>query len=342
MCSSDLTCMTHHCGANKYHVQEIIDANELAGTRMIVAVGSQDRNFYEKVLDKTPQEVVERMDGYYKQFGHLPRSFVVPGPDQFFSNGPELLRALKDWANRHDTFLHIHSSEEYNTTEWFKKEYGMTEVQYAHSLGILDQNTILAHQVQCTQEDLVLLQKTGTKIVHNPLANTILGSGMPPVIKMLEMGIPVAISTDGSGSSDSQNILAAARLASQYQKALHKDARLLPAQKVLEMITIEPAKMLGFNAGSLAPGKDADIVLIDLRRPNLTPSKLSNVVENLIWASDGSEVQYVIANGHLLKDDYRFVTLDERRILHNVQVLSEQLDDYKKAIGDLKGTGANR
>ena len=59
------------------------------------------------------------------------------------------------------------------------------------------------------------------------------------------------------------------------------------------MITVEPARILGFNCGSLEPGKDADIIVIDLRRPNLTPGKLSNFVENLIWASDGSEVRYV-------------------------------------------------
>ena len=73
----------------------------------------------------------------------------------------------------------------------------MTPVEYAHSIGFLDQNTVLAHQVHCSDHDLEILRDTGTKIVHNPLANTILGSGMPPIVKMLEMGIDVAISTMG-------------------------------------------------------------------------------------------------------------------------------------------------
>lgn len=336
------TSLVHHCNYNKYHIDEILAANEQAGTRMIIAVGSQDRHYYEKILDLDIPAVLARMDEYFQKASACKRTSVIPGPDQFFSNGPQLLKALKKWANDHGTLIHAHSSEEYNTTEWFKKQYGMTEVQYAHSLGFLDERTLLAHQVHCTDEDLVLLQKTGTKIVHNPLANTILGSGMPPIVKMLEMHIPVAISTDGSGSADNQNILAAARLASQYQKALHRDARVLPAQQVLEMITLEPARMLGLNCGSLEPGRDADMVLIDLRRPNLRPTKISNVVENLIWASDGSEVRYVIAAGVLLKDDYRFTTLDASSILQNVQRLSELLDEYKKVIGNLKGTGANQ
>ena len=122
------SCMVHHCGYNKHHVKEIITANEMAGTRMIIAVGSQDRNFYEKVLDHDPQQVVARLDSYRQEYGHLTRSTVIPGPDQFFSNGPELLSALKDWSRRHHTLIHIHSSEEYHTTCWFKEKYQMTPV----------------------------------------------------------------------------------------------------------------------------------------------------------------------------------------------------------------------
>jgi 5-methylthioadenosine/S-adenosylhomocysteine deaminase len=115
-------------------------------------------------------------------------------------------------------------SEEPKTTAWFVKTYGMTPVEYAHSIGFLDTETILAHQVNCTENDLTIIKKTGAKVVHNPLANTILGSGMPPLKKMEEMGIPYVISTDGSGSADNQDILLAARSAAQYQKAFHGDA----------------------------------------------------------------------------------------------------------------------
>ena len=101
--------------------------------------------------------------------------------------------------------------------------------QGADSIGILDEHTVLAHQVNCGPHDVATLARTGAQVVHNPLANTILGSGMPPLMEMLGAGIPVAISTDGSGSADNQNMLAAARLAAQYQKAVRQDATLLPA-----------------------------------------------------------------------------------------------------------------
>lgn len=334
--------MTHHCNFAKYRVDELVRACEVAGTRVLVAVGGQDRNYYEKVLDRPYTVAVERLDRAVEKHGGKARVGILPGPDQLFSNGPEMLKALKQWAREHGTLFHCHSAEEHGTTEWFRSEYGMTEVEYALGLGILDEHTVLAHQVQTTERDLAILRDTGTRIVHNPLANTILGSGMPPVLDMLEAGIPVAISTDGSGSADNQNILAAARLASQYQKALHKRASALPAQQVLEMITVEAARILRIDAGSLAPGKPADLVLVDLRRPNLVPTRKVNVVENLVWASDGSEVRFVVANGAVVKDDYRLTTIDVPALSAKIQRLAEELDAYKGTVGELKGTGANR
>lgn len=333
--------MVHHCNHGKYRVGEIVEANVKAGTKMIVAVGAQDRNYDRRILD-TPEISVERMDKYAKEYAAAERTWIIPGPDQDFSNGPEQLKALKKWAREHGTLIHIHSAEEPNTTRWFRSEYGMTPVEYFNSIGFLDENTILAHQVNCFGRDLDILKETGTKIVHNPLANTILGSGMPPVIEMLEKGIPVVISTDGSGSADNQNILMAAKAASQYQKALHQNARLLPAQQLLELITVEPARFLRFNTGSLEKGKDADVIFLDTTPPNLTPTRLSNVMENLIWAANGNEVKYVIANGKVLMDNGKFTTLNEEEIKREVQELAEMFDNYRTEAREICETGAPR
>jgi len=334
--------MVHHCNHNKYRVEEIVKANVQAGTKMIVAVGSQDQNYDKRILDIPGNLATDRLDEYIKLYGDVERTQIIPGPDQIFSNSKELLKRLKDWANAHNTLIHIHSSEEPNTTAWFKKTYKKTPIAMANSIKFLDENTVVAHQVNNTKNDLKLLQKTGTKVVHNPLANTILGSGMPPIIEMLKLGIPVAISTDGSGSADNQSIISAARLASQYQKALHQDATLLPAQKVLEMITIEPAKILNMNCGSLDNGKDADIILLDLDRPNMTPTRKDNLIENIIWAADGSEISTVIANGKVLKENYKFKTLNAKKIKEEVQELSEELIKYRKTAKAIKGTGSNK
>lgn len=336
------TNMVHHCNHNKYRVEEIVTANVMAGTKMIVAVGSQDRHYDDRILDIPHSVAVDRLNDYLERFGGAERTWIIPGPDQLFSNGPELLKALKEWSEKNGTLIHIHSSEEPNTTRWFRETYGMTPIEYADSIGFLDENTVLAHQVNNTDNDLEIIRRTGAKVVHNPLANTILGSGMPPVPRMLEMGIPVAISTDGSGSADFQNIICAARLASEYQKAALKDAHVLPAEQVLEMITAIPAGFLRLNTGQLAPGMDADMVILDLNRPNMTPCHLENVVENIIWAADGSEARWVMANGVMVKNDYVITTLDAEEIMREVQELSALFVEYRRSAKKIVGTGAHK
>ena len=338
--------MVHHCNFNKYHLAEIAQANEAAGTTMIVAVGGQDRHYFAELLD-TPEEAVQRLDAARELQRGLERTTFCPGPDQLFSNSRAMLQPLKAWAREHGTLLHVHSAEEPKTTAWFTAEIepGLTPVQYAESIGILDERTVLAHQVNCGPRDVEILARTGTQVVHNPLANTILGSGMPPVMELLRAGVPIAISTDGSGSADNQNILAAARLAAQYQKALHQDATLLPATELLQAITSVPARMLGLDQGALTPGLRADWVVLSLERPNLVPTRLDNVVENVIWAADGSEVDLVVAGGRVLKQDGELlpfadgVTADQ--VGAAVQELSERFAQHQPTAPELSGTGAH-
>ncbi len=334
------TAVTHHCNFNKYHVSELVEANKLANTKIVIAVGAQDRHYDPRILDKPPEVAIERMNELYDQFKDEPHVHIIPGPDQLFSNGPELLKGLKQWAKDHDTMIHIHSSEEPATTKWFRKEYGKTPIEYAESIGFLDENTFVGHQVQNTENDLEILAKTGTSVVHNPLANTILGSGMPPLQEFKKRKIKFAISTDGSGSADNQNIINAARVAAQYQKAYHKDATLMKAQDLLERITVIPAEIISqFNVGSLEEGKAADIVILDLAQPNLTPTRIDNVVENLIWAANGNEVKYVISNGELVINDYKFTHINIDTLLTQIQELSELFYEFKERIVAQKATG---
>jgi 5-methylthioadenosine/S-adenosylhomocysteine deaminase len=339
--------LVHHCNHNKYRLEEIVLANREADTTLLVGVGSQDRFYDDRILD-TPEQAVARLDQAESQFGGELRTTFLPGPDQFFSNSRSLLVPLKKWAREHGRLFHIHSSEEPKTTVLFKKqiEPGRTPIEFAQEIGILDGETIVAHQVNNGPNDIDILAKTGTCVVHNPLANTILGSGMPPVIEMLAARIPLAVSTDGSGSADNQNIIAAARLAGQFQKARLQDATVLPAQRLLELITIEPARMLRMNKGSLVPGKDADFVTISLDRPNLIPTRLDNVVENLIWAADGSEVRDVVGNGRVMKYAGKLLDFPNApsilEMLDQGQELSELFIQYAQAMPEVTGTGAHQ
>jgi len=209
----------------------------------------------------------------------------------------------------------------------------------AESAGFLDSRTLLAHQCNSTDRDLEIIRDSGATVVHNPLANTIIGDGMPPIIRMMEMGIPVVISTDGAGAADNQNIINAARLAAQYQKAYHRDATLLPSLTLLKMITVDAARALRLNAGCLEASKDADFIILDLTPSNLVPTRADNVIENIIWAADGNEVQWMVANGLLLRDDYRAVRLDEKKIKQETQELSELMIEFRASTEEIVATG---
>ncbi|MBN1337146.1 MAG: amidohydrolase family protein [Deltaproteobacteria bacterium] len=339
--------LIHHCHANKVRWEDLALANEEAGTSMIIAIGSQDRHYAAEILDR-PEDALSRLDRAWARRDAWGATTVCPGPDQAFSNSRALLVPQKAWARAHGTLFHLHASEEPRTTAWFQAEVepGHTPVEYLESIGVLDPRTLLAHQVHCGPRDLEILARHGVGIVHNPLANTILGSGMPPVVEMLAAGIRVALSTDGSGSADHQNMLAAARLASRYQKARLQDASVLPAGEVLEMITRIPAEILGMDTGVLAPGMRADFLLVDLTAPNLVPTRIDNLVENLVWASDGNEIDTVVARGRLLKEGGRVLPLRDgtrpEAIVAAAEHLSEGFATWRATAPEVRGTGAHR
>lgn len=165
---------------------------------------------------------------------------------------------------------------------------------------------------------------------------------MPPVPEMLARGIPVAISTDGSGSADFQNIISAGRAASQYFRGLHADPKQLPAAQCLEMMTTVPAKMLGIKAGQLRPGYRADWNLLDLNRPNLCPTHIVNVTENFLWAADGNEVTTTMAGGVMVKDRGVFTTIDVPSLLAEVTALTDEMMVYREHAEEIRGTGAHK
>lgn len=321
----------HHCNYNKEHVPELVQAVIETGVKCIIAVGSQDRNYDSEILDIPYTKAIERLDRYYgmfmandKQHGKYSRIEIIPGPDQDFSNSEEMLRAQVDWARKHNTLIHIHSSEERMATEWFIEKYGRTPVEHLKTSNVLGPNCNVAHQVHTSEHDLELLRSSGTGVVHNPLANTILADGMPRLLDMLHAGIPVAISTDGSGSADMQNMIAAIRLVAQYNRG-HVMKPVFESAQLLSMGTRIPAQMLRLPTGQLKPGLKADWIVISCTTPNMVPTTVCNCMENIVWSATGSEISYVCSEGVLLRENHEFcnIPFDIPHVYRSVQRLAE-------------------
>jgi len=162
-----------------------------------------------------------------------------------------------------------------------------------------------------------LLAKKGVSPSHNPTSNLKLASGgLSPVPELLERGVNVTLGTDSCASNNNLDLFKEMKLAALLHKNAKWDATLVPAQKALDMATVNGAKALGINAGSIEVGKLADLIIIDLRKPHLTPTNKENLISNIVYSMQGGDVDTSIINGRVVMRDRRVE--NEDRIINKL------------------------
>ncbi|MCK4634315.1 MAG: amidohydrolase [Candidatus Aenigmarchaeota archaeon] len=243
------------------------------------------------------------------------------GPHATYTCSKEELIGVANLAEEKDVFIHTHVSETQNEVKQIKEKYGTNPVEFLNSVGLLTDKTILVHAIWVTDKEIKLIAKTGAKIVHCPIANMKLASGVAPVHKM--KNITVSIGSDGPSSNNNLDMFEEMKAAALIHKINNLDPTLIPSNYALEMATINGAKTLGLNdTGSLEPGKKADLILIDFRKPHLTP--LYNPVSHLVYSCNGGDVDTTICNGEILMKNRKFV-LDAGKIMKKVEEIKEDL-----------------
>jgi 5-methylthioadenosine/S-adenosylhomocysteine deaminase len=226
-------------------------------------------------------------------------------------------------------FQHIHLAETIDEPRKVEKAFGNKleggVVEYLESLGVLNSMVTAAHCVHLAPEEIPILAKRDVKVVHCPVSNLKLGSGISPVPELLKAHVTVALGTDGSCSNNSSDMFETMKLAALLHKGTRLDPTLMPAEKVLQMATIDGAKALHWEGsiGSLEPGKKADIAILSLRKPHLTP--LYSEVSHLVYACKASDVETVFVNGHLVVEDRKIMTIDVFRIMEMAEKAKEEL-----------------
>lgn len=228
-----------------------------------------------------------------------------------YTSNPLLWRAVSDFAKAHKLGMHVHLSETKAEHEACLTHYGKTPAQILDDSGIWDTRAIAAHAVWTTPEDWALLAKRGVCVIHNPVSNLKLGSGIAPISAMRAAGVPIALGTDGVASNNSHDMLEEVKLAVLLQNGSLLDPTALSARDALLMATAEAARALGRKSGCIAAGFVADIILIDLNRPHLIPCH--NLVETLVYAARGSDVCMNMARGQIIYQDGVYHTLDLTR-----------------------------
>jgi 5-methylthioadenosine/S-adenosylhomocysteine deaminase len=210
----------------------------------------------------------------------------------------------------------IHLSETKRENEDSRKARGMTPTQLLNMLGVLDGPVIAAHGVWLDDGDLKILKDHGTGIAHCPSSNMKLASGVAPVMKMLGLGIPTGLGTDGpAGSNNDFNLMEEMNLAANLQKVTTGDPTALNAEQAIAMATILGARVTGLDKeiGSLEIGKRADLITVRLDRPNAVP--LYNVYSQIVYALKGSDVEDVMVNGKPIVRAGRSLTLDSAQVI---------------------------
>ncbi len=235
---------------------------------------------------------------------------------------PEYLTKIVEAAQSCSAGIHVHLAETLDEQRQIAEGYGKTPTEYLRDLGVFDLPTLAAHCVYLNDNDIEILKANHVSIAHNPSSNMKLASGIADVNKYVRAGLNVGLGTDGCSSNNTLNMFKEMTMCSLVQKVNTMNPTVMPAEEVLKMATINGAKALQWDKeiGTLEVGKKADLILVDLDKPHFAP--WNNVVSDLVYSAQGSDVKTTIVNGKILMKDYEVLTMDVERIMAETERLA--------------------
>ncbi len=237
----------------------------------------------------------------------------------------ELLRAIGRLSEKYDVPIHSHTLETRLQAIHAKLQHNCTWVEYFEELGLLGPRTTLVHGIWLTQSDIELLADRDCSVVHNPLSNLKLGSGVAPVRQLLDAGVNVALGTDGMATSDTADLVEAIRVASLIHKVADPDyEHWVSAEEVFDIATRGGARsgLMESEVGALEEGMRADIILLDASDWGFTPS--TNPVQQLAFSASSAAVKTSIINGRIVMLDGRVLSIDEDAVKAEIREAAER------------------
>ena len=252
------------------------------------------------------------------------------GPHAPYTCDDDFMRIVSEEAKKNHMGIHVHLSESESEIEQIQEKYGCTPIEMAEKNGLFDVPAIAAHCVQVTDHDIDILKEKGVSVVTNPASNMKLGNGFAPVAKMLEKGVNVCLGTDGAASNNSLNMFHELNLLTLIHKGVNKTPQCVSAREGFRIATINGAKALGLEKeiGSIEAGKKADLAILNLNVPSLTPR--NNLIAGLSYSVNGSEVETVIIDGKITMEDRKILTMDEELVYKKVNEIITRMGLDKK------------
>ncbi|AEG17132.1 amidohydrolase family protein [Methanobacterium paludis] len=305
-----------------FFMDSVAKAADEAGIRGMLShgmidLGDEDKR---KAEFKETKRIIEKC--HDTADGRIKVSF---GPHSPYTCSEELLEGVRKEADKYGLKIHIHASETQKEVEDVLEAHRKRPFEYLDEIGLLGEDVLAAHAVWLSDNEMEIIKERGVKLSHNPSSNMKLASGISPVSKLLEKGICVSLGTDGAASNNSLDLFEEMKTAALLQKVHTLDPTVLNAHEVFEMATINGAAALGLEngIGTIEVGKKADIVLVDMKTPSLTPFR--NPVSHLVYSANGADVDTVICNGEMLMKNRELQTIDEASVISLAEEASQDL-----------------
>ena len=298
---------------------EVARAAAEAGMRCLVGEGLFD---FPSPNAKTPAEGLAYTESLIAKWSGHPLVSVAVMPHSLYSCSEELISDARALASCYGVPLATHYLETKTECERLVQLYGRSPTHYLQKIGALNERFLAFHAVWMNEEDIAIFASHGCRVVHNPESNMKLASGVAPAPEMHAAGIITGLGTDGCASNNNLDLFQEMDTAAKLHKVHRLDPTVMDAQTVLRMATCDGARALGLDdrVGRLAPGMKADIIVINLDKPHLTP--LYNVPSQLVYAANGSDVETVLVNGKILMRDRKLCTIDVEQAMSRVRAIS--------------------
>jgi 5-methylthioadenosine/S-adenosylhomocysteine deaminase len=285
-----------------------------------IGFGRIDRAWDSRLVEQGLDEAQELFENWHgKEGGRITCRVAPDGPDRL---RPETLGRLGDLARKHGVGLHTHLCSVPGENEFMLQAWGKRSVPLLKELGLLGPGFIGAHCVFVDDEDIEIMRETGACMSHTAFLVAKRGY-YPPMNKIYAAGVNVSLGTDWL-SNDMFKVM---RSAIVIPRAVFQDVKVRNAEDVLRMATIGGARCLGLDReiGSLEPGKKADVTLVDMRTAWCNPLRLQNLITNLVYNANGSDVSHVFVDGELLVEQGRLTRFDEAELIAEAQIVAERV-----------------
>lgn len=305
------------CFADMYdHMDEVARVVEESGIRGSLCRGVIGLGASEDEKTAKLEEAVRFADEWNGAANG--RVTTMLGPHAPYTCPPEFIERFVEKSEELGVPVSIHMSETAFEVEQNVKDYGKRPVEHLKDTGVFDRPTLVAHAVHLTDEEVGALAERDVKVSHNPGSNLKLGSGIARVPEMLDRGMRPSLGTDGAASNNNLDMFEEVRLAALIHKGAKMDPLAVPALEALKMGTVYGAEgvFLGNTIGTLAVGKKADFIALDLSRPHLHPQgELNDLVSHVAYSAVCSDVQDVYVDGEAVVRNRVCTKFDEEEVV---------------------------